>query len=192
MHYICTVMAKQNKTKRAEDTAKELVPVARVSKLYGTGGGVVINLYDTFPSDYDTAEPLFGIVDGLEVPFYAEKFNRRGRAGALVEFADIDTPERAAEFTGMELSLRYEAGQEEEGGEVYLEDLIGFSARFEGKELRGTIVGFVDSEHNPLFTVSIDGREVFIPAVDEMVSGFDPDGREVTFDLPEGLLELYL
>jgi 16S rRNA processing protein RimM len=185
-------MAKQNQTKRKEDTGEELIPVARISKLFGTGGGVVINLYDTFPSDYDIAEPMFAVVDGLEVPFYPEKFNRRGRAGALVEFADIDTPERAAEFTGMELSLRYEPAQEQEGGEVYLEDLVGFSARFEGNDLRGTIVGFVDNEHNPLFTVSIDGREVFIPAVDEMVSGFDPGRREVTFDLPEGLLELYL
>lgn len=182
----------ENKTKQTVGTGEGLVPVARISKLFGTGGGVVLNLYDTFPTDYDITEPLFNIVDGLEVPFYPEKFNRRGRSGALVEFADIDTPERAAEFTGMELSLRYGPAQEEGCGEVYLEDMVGFSARFEGNDLRGTIVGFVDNEQNPLFTLSINGIEVYIPAVDEMVSGFDPDAREVTFDLPEGLLDLYL
>lgn len=152
----------------------------------------MIVLYDTFPVDYDISEPFFAIVDGLKVPFYAEKFERRGRAGALVELADIDTPQRASGFLGMELSLLYEPEPEGQNGEVYLEDMVGFSARFEGNTLRGVIVGFVDNEHNPLFTISIDGREVFIPAVDEMVSGFDSARREVTFDLPEGLLELYL
>ncbi len=164
------------------ETEKNFITVARVSKLFGTGGEVVLNLYDTFPRGYEDGleggladgfngghnpscgngdvgpqpktsygkgaekpqsktlynsgiEPLFGIVDGLRVPFYAESFRRRGRSGALAEFADIDTPQRAAELVGMELSMEYErdpAGAGPDGAEegIYPEAMVGFTVRF--------------------------------------------------------------
>lgn len=179
-----------------DDSIKnKLIPVARVSKPFGVGGELAINLYDTFPADFGDDEPLFALVDSLPVPLYPEKFERRGRSGALVAFADIDTPQRAIEFLGIELSLMFvpeDEAADEDAGLLYYEDMVGFSARFVDNKLKGVVVGFVDSEHNPLFTLSVDGKEVFVPANDELIAGFDAKKRTVTFDLPEGLLELYL
>lgn len=193
--YICIMSAKNKMTDRGvcPPDRKSLVPVARVSKLFGTGGQVAVGLYDTFPAGWSTEQPLFAIVDGLVVPLYAEKSERRGRTGAYMAFADIDTPQRAAEFVGTELYFpAVTAVGEEDGDEVYFEDMVGFAAKFSGHKLTGTVVGFVDSEHNPLFTLSVDGREVFVPAADDLIEKFSVKKREVTFDLPEGLLELYL
>ena len=171
-----------------------LLPVARVSKLFGTDGSLVINLIDTFPEGYDMQTPLFVIVDSLTVPLYPERFERRGRSGAVVSFADIDTSERASEFLGSELSAVFtdRASRESDGDEFYFEDMVGFTAFFTDDELKGTVVGFVDSEHNPLFTLSVDGNEVFVPATEDLIAGFDPDAKSVKFDLPEGLLDLYM
>ena len=175
------------------DIKEKLIPVARISKPFGTGGELAINLYDTFPADFEKGESLFALVDSLPVPLFAEKFEKRGRSGALVSFMDIDTPVRAAEFLGKELLLMFSAETGNvDGDEVYFEDMVGFSARFTGNDLKGTIMGFVDSEHNPLFTLSVNGKEVFVPAAEEMIAGFDVKRKVVTFDLPEGLLELYL
>ena len=71
-----------------------LLPVAKVTKLFGAerGGGVVVALYTEFPEDFaPESEPLFVRIDSLDVPLWCERFERRGAAGALAEFADWDT-----------------------------------------------------------------------------------------------------
>ena len=170
--------------------------VARISKLFGHEGEVVLNLYDTFPEDPDNEEPLLARIDSLTDPLFFDEFRRRGRTSAVVRFADFDTPDRASQLLGLELFIDDEGdGDEDEdpGDGVFLEDLVGYSALFLGNEtLSGTIDGFIDSEHNPLFSINIDGKEVFVPAADDLIAGFDTLARTVTFDLPEGLLDLYL
>ncbi len=171
-----------------------MAPVGRISKLFGLAGEVIVNLYDTFPEAFDMKEPLLVVIDSLTVPLFLEKFERRGRSGALAKFSDMDTPERVSELLGLELSMHggEEPREEARGDEVYMEDLVGFGALFTDNDLKGEIDGFIDHEHNPLFSLSVNGREVLLPATDELIASFDPDRRTVTFDPPEGLLELYL
>lgn len=174
--------------------------VAKVGKSFGTQGELTVTLYDTFPSDFTTEEPLFVYVDKLAVPLFMDRFERRGKSGAVVAFADFDTVHRASELIGKELFMGLEGellGWEDEemeelsdDDELYLEDFVGFRASFEGQGLVGEIVDFEDSEWNPLFIMEIEGREVMIPATDDFIVEYSPSRRTVHFDLPEGLLDL--
>lgn len=175
--------------------------VAKVGKSFGTQGELTVTLYDTFPSDFTTEEPLFVYVDKLAVPLFMDRFERRGKSGAVVAFADFDTAHRASELIGKELYMGLEGellGWEDEeevaefsdDDELYLEDFVGFRASFEGQELTGKIVDFEDSEWNPLFIIEIEGGEVMVPATDDFIVEYSPSRRTVHFDLPEGLLEL--
>ena len=130
-----------------------LLSVARVSKLFGVEGGVLLNLYTTFPDDFSTEEPLFVKIDSLAVPLFCDRFERRGKTNALATFADIDSARRAEEFIGRELYLEHE---DDENDEFYLEDLIGFRVRI--GTLKGEITDYYDSEANPLFEVEIGGK----------------------------------
>lgn len=175
------------------------VPVGRVSKVFGLDGEVLVNLYDTFPDEIDPKEPLYVRIDGLAVPFFLEKFKRRGRSGALARFADMDTPARAGELTGLEILMKAEARPESRPGdtdELFFEDLVGFVTYIteEGsdRKVSGEIDGFIDDDMNPLFRVLVGGNEILIPASDEFIENVDPDARRASFVIPEGLLELYL
>ena len=162
-----------------------LLSVARVSKLFGVEGGVLLNLYTTFPDDFSTEEPLFVEIDSLAVPLFCDRFERRGKTNALATFADIDSARRAEEFIGRELYLEHE---DDENDEFYLEDLIGFRVRI--GTLKGEITDYYDSEANPLFEVEIGGKRILVPAVEEFIAGIDFEGRTVKMVLPEGLIEL--
>ncbi len=167
-------------------------PVAKVAKLFGLEGEVVLNLYDSFADVPDEKGPLFATIDSLTVPLFIESFARRGNSGAIVRFADIDTAARASELLSHELYIRT-ASDESEDGEFYMEDLVGFTATFKGYgKLEGTVTDFVDNDANPLFVIEMEGKEVLIPAVDEMVVSFDIKRQRIKFDPPAGLLEIFL
>ncbi len=169
------------------------VSAGRINKLFGTDGGVMISLYPAFPDDFDpAATPLMVTIDGLEVPLWCDRFERRGIAGATATFADFDTERRAEELLGLE--FRIEEPQDDDDDEFYLEDLIGFDAQIEevgtpGK-IAGTVSDYYDSDANPLFELEIDGRRVLVPAVEEFIAHIDFEGRTMHLVLPEGLLSL--
>ena len=175
--------------------------VAKVGKSFGTHGEVTINLYDTFPSDFTIEEPLFVYIDNLAVPLFFDHFERRGKSGGVVAFADFDTTHRAAELIGKELYMgleeellgiepEEEENEFDEDDELYLEDFVGFKATFEGVALTGEIVDFEDDDWNPLFIIEIAGKEVMVPAADDFIVEYSPSGKTIHFNLPDGLLDL--
>lgn len=164
----------------------------------------MLSLYGAFPEDFDAAAmPLFVEIDGLEVPLWCERFERRGTAGAVASFADLDTPRRARELLGREFRI---AVPDDGDDEFYLEDLIGFAVAVEAfgpdaqadapaeragrRVYEGTVADYYDSEANPLFELEIGGRRVLVPAVEEFIARIDFEGRTIRMALPEGLMEL--
>ena len=164
-----------------------LLPVGKVNKLFGRKGELAITLYNTFPDNFSQEEPLLVEIDSLTVPLFFGSFERRGVSGAIVSFDDLDTPERAAELIGKELSIEIEA-DEADDDEFYMEDLIGF--KVECGKLRGEITDFYDSEMNPLFGIDFGDGERLIPAAEEFILHIDFERGKMKMTLPEGLLEL--
>lgn len=162
------------------------VPVARVKGLFGSDGELTLALYPGFPDNFDPAQPLFATVDGLQIPLYAGRFERRGVAGALVRFDDIDTARRAQEFIGAELSANAASASEDDDS-FRFEDLIGFEATVGTR--KGRIADFYDHEANPLFELEIGGRRSLVPAVEEFIARIDFRRHTIRFVLPEGLLD---
>ena len=165
----------------------------RINKLFGTGGGLRLTLYDSFPEDFNPATmPLVVEIDGLEVPLYCEEFDYVGASGASVRFADLDTDRRAEELIGKEFSMEL-SDEEGEEDEFFLEDLIGFEATIlepaTERTFMGEVTDYIDSDINPLFALTIEGEEVLVPAVDEMIGGIDFEAQTIKFILPEGLID---
>ena len=165
----------------------------RINKLFGTGGGLRLTLYEAFPENFDPETTALVVeIDGLEVPLYCEKFEYVGASGASVTFADMDTERRAEELVGKEFSIELEEEERDED-EFYLEDLVGFRVTVlemgTERTFTGELTDYIDSEINPLFELDIEGREVLVPAVDEMIGGIDFEAGTIKFILPEGLID---
>ena len=171
-----------------------MTKVARINRLFGTDGSVMVTLYRDFPDDFTLDTPLMVEIDSLEVPLYCERMEYRGTNSAMVRFDDIDTPERASELLHRELYIH--DADDDADDEFRLEDLIGFGveavAGGSGEVLRGSITDFYDSEANPLLGITFDGRddERLIPAAEEFIAGIDFDARQMKLVLPEGLLDI--
>ena len=164
-----------------------MIAVGRIGRIFGNDGGVMVTLYANFPDDFSTQEPLFVVIDKLAVPIFCSSFERRGQSGAIISFDDIDNVRRAEEFlVGREIFIADEESDDDD--EFYMEDLIGFTVSVDGR--KGTLTDYYDSEANPLFEISLDGKEHLIPAAEEFIAHIDFDKRSIKFILPDGLLEL--
>lgn len=157
--------------------------VARVSKTFGQNGELTLNLYDSFPQDFNPSEPLFVVIDKLAVPLFCDRFQRRGRSGAVVTFGDIDTERRAAELIGLELYLNGPAAPDEENDEddglIYLEDLVGYTVRLTGENPDTTVS---DTASPSSASGSEPGPEDSETGSDEQRSGCSADRIEEFID----------
>lgn len=163
-----------------------MLAVGRVTKLFGVDGGLLINLYDVFPADFNFEEqPLFAKVDNLVVPLYFDHFERHGASGAFVRFADLDSTLRVNMIMGHELYV-----EEDESADDGFDpaELIGYRASVDGRI--GVVSDFYDNDVNPLFEIELDGKRHLVPAVEEFIAGFNKRSRTIVMQLPEGLLDL--
>ncbi len=169
----------------------EVLPIARIVRLFGKEGELFVRLYDNFCDEPDWEEPFFVDIDGLEVPLFLSSFARKGNGKAVVSFDDIDNEYRAGELVGKEL-YTYVETENDKTDELYYEDLIGYRFTETTGKYSGIIVQYEEHGDNPLFTVSIHGTEAMIPAAEELIENIDSESRTIEMNLPEGLIELYL
>ncbi len=166
--------------------------IAKITKLYGNDGTVVMRLYDRFPEEVDFEEPLFILTDGLVTPLFFNSFQRRGKSKAIATFDDIDTAYRTNFIVGCEAIALIDDEELADDGELYYDQMEGFAFVDSVSGKRGEITEFIDNENNPLFDVLIEGVSVMVPVTDDLIEEIDPQERVITMTLPEGLLELYM
>ena len=167
---------------RREDVYK----IGRLGKAHGVKGEVSFqfddDIFDTADADY-----LILDIDGILVPFFMEEYRFRNDSLALVKFCDVDTQQRASELTGCDVYFPRSIADERAEG-LSLSSLVGFDLiDANGNEKVGTIAAIDDTTQNILFELE-DGT--LIPASDDLITDIDTQQRQITMNIPEGLLDI--
>lgn len=74
--------------------------------------------------------------------------------------------------------------------EFYWSDLLGLKVETEEGEALGELVDIIETGSNDVYVVKKDGREVLVPALEDVVLAVDLAANRMTVSLPEGLLDL--
>lgn len=169
---------------------EEVYQIGRIGKPHGVKGEVLFHFSDDV-FDRTESEYLILEVDGILVPFFMEEYRFRSDETALVRFCDINTQEEARELTGCDVYfLRNEVPEDDD--QLTWAQIVGFSIIDEqsGRSI-GTISAVDDSTINTLFELRTpDGRDVLIPASDDLIADVDTESQTITMTIPEGLLDL--
>ena len=165
--------------------AGRLLQIAQVLKSNGTEGELVWGFRDFGPEDINPEEPVFIEFDGLPVPFFILSMTPRGTSKALVRLEDVETLEAAEELVGK--AVLAEADSLEDYEEE--EDLTGWTLLHADGRKAGTVTDYEDIPGNPCVYVDTgNGQEVLVPLHEDLILSVDPDRRELTMDLPDGLI----
>ena len=167
---------------RREDVYK----IGRLGKAHGVKGEVSFqfddDIFDTADADY-----LILDIDGILVPFFMEEYRFRNDSLALIKFCDVDTQQRASELTGCNVYFPRSIADERAEG-LSLSSLVGFDLiEANGKGKVGTIAAIDDTTQNILFELE-DGT--LIPASDDLITDINTQQRQITMQIPEGLLDI--
>ncbi|MBP5258694.1 MAG: ribosome maturation factor RimM [Prevotella sp.] len=170
----------------------EVYKIGRVGKPHGVKGEVTMyfndDVFDRVDADYVVID-----VDGILVPFFFDEYRFSGNETALVIFDGIDSVEAARYLTGCDVYFPYSLADSHDEGGVSWSMLTGFSLL----DTNGTAVGTIDSvdtsTENYLFCVTMeDGREILIPAAEELIKDINIEDKSITVILPDGILDMDL
>jgi 16S rRNA processing protein RimM len=133
-------------------------------------------------------------MDGILVPFFIEEYRFRTDTTALVKLEDVDTAERARQFTNVEVYFPKKYVEEDDTDA--LPDEIPSWDFFEGFRVvdvrhgeLGEIVSVDESTMNVLFVIMRGEEEILLPAHEEFILKLDRKQRVLTVDVPDGLLD---
>lgn len=171
-------------------TAEKYLLFGEILKTFGANGELIVKLGNQAPLQIDLREPVFIVIDGLQVPFYFKIFDERANNRALVVLENIETEHLASQLVGMKILSPYkkQIGKKD----FNINDFVGFEVTDAKCGKLGKINEFLDFPNNPCFQIIRDGKEIMIPVNDDFIQSVDIKSKTINFDLPEGLVDFYM
>ncbi|MBQ8336155.1 MAG: 16S rRNA processing protein RimM [Bacteroidaceae bacterium] len=165
---------------------EDFVYFGKFLKPHGTKGEIGLQS-DGFSLD-DDCDFVACDIDGILVPFFFETKRQKNSDTIIVKVERMESAEEVRYLTNREAYIPRQWVEESE--ELTWSYFRGFKAYDETLGFIGEIVDFDDDTINTLFIVENNGQEILIPAQEEFITGIDHEGKEIMFDLPEGLVTL--
>lgn len=174
----------------ARDAPVSYIAIARIARTRGNRGEVVADLHTDFPDRFEKLHEVW-----MELPDRGrlrigleDAWRHRGRI--VLKLRGIDSIRDAERFIGAWVQVPECEVISLPEGTYFDHDLIGCSVRdFGGKDL-GVVREILRIAGNSQLVVVGPGGEFLIPAAAEICKKISIDRREISVDLPEGLIDL--
>ena len=131
---------------------------------------------------------FFVEVKGTYIPYFVSKFDLKDIFGGYITFEEVSKIEDARALVNSDLYLDdkmistfFKKDADEYGF------LIGYTAYDKETEL-GPVAGILSHPAQILAEITVNGAEVLIPLVDDLVLEIDKRKKKIVFDVPEGLI----
>jgi 16S rRNA processing protein RimM len=165
--------------------------IGYISKTRGLKGEVQVAF------SYDEPEKLkiksvFIEINTKLVPFFVDAYKIPMPLVGYFTFEDIDHVDKAQNITKRKIFLPNRLKPKRKKEEFLYTDLVGFTADDLQNGNLGEITEVREYPQQYLATVNYKEKEVLIPLNEAFIIKLDIELKTISFDLPEGLLDLYL
>ncbi|MEJ5365582.1 MAG: ribosome maturation factor RimM [Desulfosoma sp.] len=167
------------------------VPVGKILRTHGIHGAVVVAPYGETLGRRQPGERLFVQAARGGVPRALRIADKRPAGQAWVfGFEGIEDLDGARRLVGLEVGVPEEDLDPLEDGEYYYHQLVGLEVVTEAGVPLGRVVGVMETKAHDLYAVKTgSGREILLPAVEEIIKRVDVSRGVMVVDPPEGLLD---
>lgn len=107
----------------------------------------------------------------------------------LMQLREVESIDQAEALRGAQIWMEPDALIREEG-EYFWHELMGLHVYLDSGEYAGAISRIIQTKSHDIYEVTGAGREVFIPAIHQVVKEIDLENQRVIISPIPGLLEL--
>ncbi|OSZ78948.1 16S rRNA processing protein RimM [Chitinophagaceae bacterium IBVUCB1] len=125
-----------------------------------------------------------------QIPYFVVTAKASNHEEYIVTVEDIATVEAAKKLVGKQVYVKEDVLKDVKNDTPLM--WIGFNLVDREKDGLGAIEDVLQTGHQWLAKLTIEGKEVLIPLVDDILVEVNMRNKFVRVDLPEGLLEVYL
>ncbi|MCL4128558.1 UNVERIFIED_CONTAM: hypothetical protein GTU68_054895 [Idotea baltica] len=171
---------------------EECFYLGKIVRKHSFKGEVVIKLDTDEPELYKNMESVYVEFGSNLVPFFIDKSSLHKGNQLRVQFEDVYSEEEADSILKCGIYLPLDLLPKLDGDKFYFHEVIGFTVVDANFGEVGSIVHINDKAAQPLFEIDRDGKEIFIPMIDDFIKKVDRQNKQIQVETPEGLIELYL
>lgn len=161
-------------------------------KKSGIDGSLVMSIDADNPQNYLKMESIFVDINKQLVPFFISKIRVQRSNEFLVKLEDIDTTEEAELLCGKSVfaDIKYLPTLKE--NQFYYHEIVGWKAIDKHQGDIGVVKDVIEGKQQDIIQLDFKGKEILIPLVDDFFVKSDRQEKALYFDLPEGLVNVYL
>jgi 16S rRNA processing protein RimM len=171
--------------------AESYISVGKLGKPHGLSGAFRFLLSEELKSKKKL--PKYFIIEdrGSYLPWFIEKIEWLGFNDGFISLEEIVSVEKAKAYTKKDLLLpTKEFGLFFKKNAEGYNYLVGYRAIEEKLGEIGTVTEVTENPGQVLCVVVKEGNEVVIPLVEEFILEIKKRKKEITFNLPDGLLDV--
>ena len=165
--------------------------IGYISKTRGLKGEVQVSFSFDEPEKLKIKSVFIEINNKL-VPFFVDTYKIPMPQVGYFTFEDIDHIDKAQNITKRKIFLPNRLKPKRKKEEFLYTDLVGFAADDLQNGNLGVITEVREYPQQFLATVNYKEKEVLIPLNEAFITKLDIESKTISFNLPEGLLDLYL
>lgn len=171
----------------------EVFKIGQFAKPHGIKGEITLIMDYDVSDDWDEQEEPYIIceVNGILVPFFVEEYRYKNETALLLKLEGIDSEAEAREFSNrMVYYPLSKVNTNELVGDITWDNFIGFTVVDKQRGEIGQITHVDETTLNVLLEIRYDGRDILLPAADELIQDVDYSQKRIMVSMPEGLLDL--
>ena len=165
----------------------ELIEIGRIVRAHGLEGRMKVLSY---LESSEVLHDLSGLFVGRSVPeavLFPIVTVQAGKDSFILQLTGIDDRDAAERLRGCSVWIPYEKMQILPEGEYYWREIIGLQVITEEDEILGLIEAVFPTGGNDVYVCRGGGREILLPAIDDVVRKIDTDRGIMVVRLLKGL-----
>ncbi|MGB0861890.1 MAG: ribosome maturation factor RimM [Saprospiraceae bacterium] len=172
---------------------KNFVEIGHTQRPHGVKGEIKIKIEEDFWQDLGELEVFFLNVKGKDIPYFVEEI--RGADFNIAKFEDVNSKETAGKITSCTISarisdLKYYEIEEETTEDLFYNHCTGYEMIDVNDGNIGVIKEVLEYPQQELAILEIEGEDILLPLNEHTVHSIDNDKKQMTVEMPEGLLNL--
>ncbi len=172
-------------------TFEDCFEIGYISKTRGLKGEVQVSFSFDEPEQLKI-KSVFVEINNKLVPFFVANYKIPMAQVGYFNFEDIDHIDKAQPLTKKRIFLPNRLKPKRDKGEFHFTDLVGFTANDAQNGVLGEILEVREYPQQFLATINYREKDVLIPLNEAFITEIDRKKKKISFDLPDGLLALYL